>query len=78
MSTQHRILTLALVLFSARAFAADGAKPAPLVPLANDKLLKLAPLLRTNDIALIESNDKGELKQLTTISYAAASPEELR
>jgi len=83
MRTRRR--TSALVFISAVAAVAgaavahaDPARPAPLAQLPHDKLLALAPLLRSNDLALIESTDKGELKQLTTVSYAAASPEEVR
>jgi hypothetical protein len=72
------VLSLGCALPSLARATGGEAHPAPLTTLPKDKLLKLAPLLRTNDLALIESNEKGELKQLTTISYAAASPEEVR
>jgi hypothetical protein len=68
---------LLAVLGGGVARAVEPARPAPLSPLPNDKLLALAPLASTNDLALIES-EKGALKQVTTVSFAAASPEEVR
>jgi hypothetical protein len=77
MRIQRSFVALAALLCSS-AIARATPRPAPLATLPTDKLLALAPLLRTNDLALIEANEKHELKQLTTISYAAASPEEVR
>lgn len=46
--------------------------------LPNDKLSGLAPLLRGGDIALIESDDKGFEKQVTTMTLVAAAPDKVR
>jgi hypothetical protein len=67
-----------LVLLGGVARAEAPPRPAPLQTLPADKLIQLAPLLRTNDLALIEATEKGALKQITTVSFAAASPEEVR
>lgn len=53
-------------------------EPAPLAVLPLEKLQGLAPLLRNADVALLESTDKDHIKQLTTITYAAAPPETVR
>jgi hypothetical protein len=58
--------------------ASAKAEPAPLVPLPLDKVINLAPLLRSADAALIELTDKGRIKQLTTLSLAAAPPDVVR
>src|SRR5689334_3171436 len=65
------------VLLPARAGAAHR-QPMPLQQLPPDKVRGLAPLLRTSDLALLESDPKGELRQITTITLAAARPETVR
>ncbi len=50
----------------------------PLAQFPSDKLMTLAPLLRTADFAVLESDARGWEKQVTTILYAKASPEAVR
>ncbi len=70
-------ICLALAFFASGSAFAE-AKPAPLQTLPADKLQALAPLLRSNDLALIESGDKGVMKQLTTVTLVAAPAAEVR
>jgi hypothetical protein len=67
---------LCALLLSSAAFAA--ARPAPLSTLPTDKLLTLVPSLRSADLCLIESGPRGELKQLTTVTFVAAPPATVR
>jgi hypothetical protein len=53
-------------------------KPWPLSTLPADKLLTLVPSLRDQDMALIESDAHGMLKQLTTVTLVAAPPDKVR
>ncbi len=61
-----------------------GATPAevkvhpPLEGLPRERLAALAPLLRTGDFALLESDAKGWEKQVTTLTYSKASPAAVR
>lgn len=73
-----RVIAPALVLTCAAQVARAEPHPAPLARLPAKSLIALAPILRTSDIALIESNDKGAMKQLTSITLAAAPPEVVR
>lgn len=66
---------VALAPSSARARTPRPPQPAPLERIPIETLRGLAPILRGGDLALIESGEKGALKQLTTISLAAAPPE---
>jgi hypothetical protein len=50
-------------------------EPRELATFSADDLRRLAPLLRNQDLALIESNPNGKLKQLTTMTLAAAPPQ---
>jgi hypothetical protein len=50
----------------------------PLAQFPSDKLATLAPLLRTADFAVLESDARGWEKQVTTILYAKAAPEAVR
>ena len=78
MHTSSRSISLvALLLASASSVRAEP-KPAPLATLPADKVQALGPLLRANDLALIESNDKGAMKQLTTVTLVAAPPDRVR
>jgi hypothetical protein len=52
--------------------AAAAPHPVPLNTLPSDKLLTLAPSLHAADLALIESDARGLLKQLTTVTLVAA------
>src|SRR5581483_8076963 len=55
--------------------AAAHAKVMPLERLAADKLVSLAPLLAHGDIALVESNPDGTMKQVTLMLLVRAAPE---
>ena len=46
----------------------------PLERLPDDKLVALAPLLQRGELALIESNRDGTLKQVTLLLFVAAAP----
>jgi hypothetical protein len=79
MQTRRSLIVGALLVAHATwAHADNPARPAPLQTLPAAKLVALAPLLRSSDLVLIEETDKAVLKQLTTVSYAAASPEQVR
>jgi hypothetical protein len=71
-------LVLVLTFAAAASTVHAEPKPAPLRLLPTDKLKGMAPLLRANDVALIEEGDQGALKQLTTVTLAAAPPEQVR
>ena len=58
--------------------AVARAQPAPLQPLPADKVAALGPLLVGRDVALIERDATGALKQLTTLTLVAAPPELVR
>ena len=49
-------------------------QPWPLATLPADKLLTLASSLRDQDLALIESDARGMLKEITTVTLVAAPP----
>ena len=68
-----RVVPLLLAL-CASSIASAKAQPWPLTPLPGDKLLTLAPSLHQADLALIEYDGRGFLKQLTTVSLVAAPP----
>jgi hypothetical protein len=46
--------------------------------LPSEKLAQLAPLLRSADVVLLESDERGWEKQITCITLAAAAPESVR
>lgn len=73
-----RLLSLVLALAIAAPARAGGPKPGPLTELPHERLEALAPLLAMAELVLVESNDKGQLKQLTTATWAAAPPEKVR
>jgi hypothetical protein len=50
----------------------------PLVELPRDEVAQLAPLLRSGDFALLESDARGWERQVTTISLARAAPAAVR
>ena len=61
------------------AVAAGEVKVHPaLVELPREKLITLAPLLRTGEFALLESDARGWERQITTITLAKASPAAVR
>jgi hypothetical protein len=47
---------------------------APLQPLPDARLVALASILRTADIALLEANPNGRMRQITTLTFVAAPP----
>lgn len=53
-------------------------QPVPLLPLPDAKMVALAPLLRGADIALMEAQPNGRMRQITTLTFVAAPPELLR
>jgi hypothetical protein len=72
-------IALGLVLVAASATArAEAAHPATLVTLPPARVATLAPALRATDLALIESDPTGALKQLTTMTFAPAPPATVR
>mgnify|MGYP000863019520 CR=1 FL=1 len=51
---------------------------APLTLLPPGKVRALAPLLRANDVTLIESEPSGQMKQVSMFTLVAASPSQVR
>ncbi len=84
MRTCHSLLNCSFVAVLAMAWplgaaAAGEVKVHPtLVALPREKLVTLAPLLRTGDFALLESDPHGWERQVTTISLCKAPPEVVR
>jgi hypothetical protein len=62
------------LLLALTGVASAKPQPWPLTTLPADKLLTLSPSLRDQDLALIESDARGKLKQITTVTLVAASP----
>jgi ribosome-associated toxin RatA of RatAB toxin-antitoxin module len=62
------------VLVAVTGVAAAKPQPWPLTTLPADKILTLTPSLKDQDMALIESDGRGKLKQITTITLVAAAP----
>jgi hypothetical protein len=72
------VALLALTCTSLPSLATPVKIHPPLAQFPSDKLTTLAPLLRTADFAVLESDARGWEKQVTTILYAKASPEAVR
>ena len=53
-------------------------EPWPLTTLPADKLLTLVPSLRDQDLALIESDSRGMLKQISAMTLVVAPPATVR
>ena len=53
---------------------AETLLPAPLSPLPPDRMIALAPMLRHTDLLLMEGNEKGVMRQITTVTFAQAPP----
>lgn len=66
-----RVLSIAAVMCVASVAAAKP-KPWPLTTLPAEQLETLTPSLHGEDIALIESDARGKLKQITTVTLVAA------
>jgi hypothetical protein len=81
--SSFRLFTLAASLLTLTLCPPQGGRaaergPAPLQSLPFEKLKTLAPLLRSGDLALLESEPSGAMRQVTTISLAAAPPAVVR
>ena len=72
--TGLRTLFAVAVLVSVTGVAGAAPRPWPLTTLPADKILTLTPSLRDQDIALIESDSQGKLRQITTVTLVAAAP----
>jgi hypothetical protein len=72
------VLLGGLLLPATNAAAMDNPVHPQLQTLPAEKLAGLAPLLRNGDIALIESDDKGFERQVTTMTLVAAAPDKVR
>lgn len=71
--------SLALLVVMLPALASAAPHPHPLELLSSESIRKLAPVLRGGgDLALIESTDKGALKQITCVTLVAAPAEQVR
>lgn len=71
------LVVFAAALLGTPAARAESQWPA-LVPLADEKLAGLGPLLRTSDIALLEADSRGWQRQVTTLTLIAAPPTVVR
>ena len=69
---------LAILVAAHGAAAGEVKVHPPLHELPRERLAALAPLLRTGDFALLESDQKGWEKQITTLTLSKASPEAVR
>lgn len=58
--------------------AAEGKKMVPLATWPQERVLSLAPLLRSTDVAVIESKPDGHLRQLSLFTLVAAPPAVVR
>jgi hypothetical protein len=76
--TFTRIASLLLVVAVPGLARAEPKVHPPLVELPREKLAQLAPLLRSGDFALLESDGNGHEKQITTITLSKAPPEVVR
>lgn len=56
----------------------ERAEARPLTTLPAAKLTQLAPLLRSADLVLLESDSNGAMKQITAMTLAAARPDVVR
>ncbi|HEX2573995.1 MAG TPA: SRPBCC family protein [Polyangia bacterium] len=69
------LLVLLGLLVPLAAARAEEERPHILERLPADKLAGMGPLLRNTDIALIESNPDGMMRQVTILSWVPASPQ---
>ncbi|HEX8952207.1 MAG TPA: hypothetical protein VF997_09920 [Polyangia bacterium] len=68
------LLAICVLTTAVTGVAHAKAQPWPLTTLPADKLLTLVPSLGAQDLALIESDARGMLKQITTVTLVAAPP----
>jgi hypothetical protein len=71
-------LALVCLSLATQPAAAQGKRMMPLAAWPADKVLSLAPLLRTADVAVIESKPDGHLRQLSLFTFVAAPPSVVR
>lgn len=69
---------MTLCLLAASPARAGLRNRAPIAPFAADKIKGLAPLLRSSDLAVIESDPAGRFKQASIFTLVAAPPELVR
>jgi hypothetical protein len=72
------LLFSGLMMPATRVTAMDNPVHPTLQTLPADKLAGMAPVLRGGDLALIESDDKGYQRQVTTMTLVAATPDKVR
>ena len=72
------LLGAALVVGPESAARAQTKRMVPLAVWPQDRVLSLAPLLRTTDIAVLESKADGHLRQLSLFTFVAAPPAVVR
>lgn len=65
------------ILLAGLICATSAAAKAPLAPLPPDKVAGLAELLRQSEIALVESQPGGRLKQVSLFAFVAAPPQQV-
>jgi hypothetical protein len=70
-------MVAAIVVATVSAAGAEP-RPAPLVPFSPSQIAALGPMLIDRDVVLIELDERGHLKQLTTLTLVAASPDAVR
>ncbi len=69
---------LAAVVFAVGTAARAEPRPAPLTPIAPAELAALGPMLLDRDVVVIALDERGRLKQLTTLTLVAATPAAVR
>jgi hypothetical protein len=68
----------ALIAISLTVAGVASASEAPLQPLPREKLAAMSPLLEHGEVALLESKQDGEMRQVTVVSLVAAPPDRVR
>lgn len=66
-----------VIISSVPAYAAPALpppRPEPLTEIPAAELRRLAPILRSSDLALFESNERGAMKQVSAVTLVAAPP----
>ena len=78
MTASRRWLMTAALVAGATAAARADPRPAPLSPFDPAQLATLGPMLADRDVVVIELDERGHLKQLTTLTLVAAAPDAVR
>src|SRR5689334_22258013 len=73
-----RVAAPALLLLALGGRALAEPHPAPLRSFPAARLEALGPMLRSQDVVVVETGEHGALKQLTALTLAAAPPEVVR